>query len=173
MEQNKRPLRAYIKLTPNPAPTNDNIIVPKRIDITPIALPPKVHACNLRHRRPPLPLCRIRVGHSSLDRQARHCRIVQPRLHCPVSTQVVLEARPGVDWEGGRCSDTLGREVRKSSVVCLAVVHEDLGLAADAEVLFGALSGIGHGDEGDVRIGQGFGSFPVRIVSICHSYPAN
>jgi hypothetical protein len=29
-------------------------------------------------------------------------------------------------------------------------------LATDAEVLVGALGGVRHGDEGDVRVGQGF-----------------
>jgi hypothetical protein len=46
------------------------------------------------------------------------------------------------------------------------VVHEDLALAADAEVLALALSGVGHGDEGDVRVIESLGRLPViELVS--------
>jgi hypothetical protein len=37
------------------------------------------------------------------------------------------------------------------------VVHEDLALSTDAEVLSSSLSRVRHGDEGDVGVGDGLG----------------
>ncbi len=48
----------------------------------------------------------------------------------------------------------LRREVGQGSIVGFAVVHEDLALAADAEMLLAALSRVGHGDEGHMRGGE-------------------
>ena len=66
---------------------------------------------------------------------------------------MVLKARPGVCRKRLGGSDTLRRQVWQGGVVCFAVVHEDLGLTADTEMLSCALSGVGHGDEGDVGVG--------------------
>lgn len=77
---------------------------------------------------------------------------------------MVLEALPlvGGDVLGG--GDTVGGEIGESGVVGLVVVHEDLALAADAEVLALALSGVGHGDEGDVRVIESLGRLPIIEV---------
>lgn len=77
---------------------------------------------------------------------------------------MVLEALPlvGGDVLGG--GDAFGGEIGKSGVVGLVVVHEDLALAADAEVLALALGCVGHGDEGDVRIVKGLFRLPVVLL---------
>jgi hypothetical protein len=43
------------------------------------------------------------------------------------------------------------------------VVHEDLALAADAEMLALALSGVGHGDEGDVGVIESLLRLPIKL----------
>jgi hypothetical protein len=45
---------------------------------------------------------------------------------------------------------TMRREVGKRNIVGLAVVHQDLALATNAEVLIRGLSSVGHGGEGDM-----------------------
>jgi hypothetical protein len=72
---------------------------------------------------------------------------------------MVLKARPGVRRQWLGCRDTVGTEIWKGGIVGLAVVHEYLGLAANAEMFLCALGGVGHRDEGDVGVGQGFGGF--------------
>jgi hypothetical protein len=137
-------------LAPDPRSTNHNIIIPDGISVATITLPTKVHARNLRLDAAPLPLRSIGVRDARLDRQARNSSIVQPRLNSAVSAEMVLEASPGVGGESGGSGNALGREVGKCGVVGFAVVHQDLGLATDAQMLLGALSRVGHGYERDV-----------------------
>lgn len=75
---------------------------------------------------------------------------------------MVFEALPGSGLEGGGSSDTVRGKIGEGSIIGLAVVHQDLALAADAEMLLGSLGGIGHRHEGNVGVGEGLGGFPVR-----------
>jgi hypothetical protein len=137
-------------LAPDPRPTNNNIIIPDGISVTSITLPAKVHARNLRLDGAPLPLRSIGVRHARLDRKSSNSGVIQPCLNSAVSAEMVLEASPGVGGESGGSSDSLGREVGQRGVVGFAVVHQDLGLATDAQMLLSALSRVGHGYERDV-----------------------
>lgn len=74
---------------------------------------------------------------------------------------MVLEAAPGVGGDGDGGRDALRREVWESGVVGLAVVHHDLGLSADTQVLVGALSRVGVRDECDVGVGECLRGFAV------------
>ena len=74
---------------------------------------------------------------------------------------MVLKALKTAGGEGLRGRDTLRREVGKGGIVGLAVVHQNLTLAADAKMLVGAEGGIGHGDEGDVVGGKCIGGFDI------------
>jgi hypothetical protein len=137
---------SYSPLAPNPTATNHNIIIPKRIHRIPITLPPKIHTCNIRRIRLTRPLIIIRIR----DRQAHNRAIIQPGLDDSAGAEMVLETLPAAGGEGFRGGDALGGEVGEGRVVGFPVVHEDLGLAADAEVVARGLGGVGHGDEGDV-----------------------
>ena len=75
---------------------------------------------------------------------------------------MVLQAMEAVGGKGLGGSDAVRREARERCIVGLAVVHQDLALAADAQVLVGGLRSVVHRDECDVGIGQGFGGLPVR-----------
>lgn len=125
--------------TPNPCRANRNIIIPESIGIASIALPTKVNSRNLRLDRAPLPLGSIGVGNTRLAGKPSNNLVIQPSLDSTVGSKVILEALPAAGGEGGGGGDTLRREVREGGVVGLAVVHEDLALAADAEVLVAAL----------------------------------
>lgn len=57
-------------------------------------------------------------------------------------------------------------EVGEGCIVSFAVVHENAVLATDAKVFVGTETGVGHGDEGDVRVSQGLGCFAVVAVRI-------
>lgn len=70
---------------------------------------------------------------------------------------MILNALPSVGLEGRRSGNALRREIGQGSVVRLMVVHEDLALSTDAEVLSSRLGRVGHGDEGDVGVGNGLG----------------
>lgn len=63
---------------------------------------------------------------------------------------MVLEAFPASCGEGLGGGDALRGEVGEGGVVGFAVVHEDGGLAAYAEVFVCSLGGVELGDEGDV-----------------------
>jgi len=141
---------------PNPGRRNGNIIIPESIRVSSVALPSKVNRRHLRLNRAPLPLRCIWIRRALDARQARDNLAVQPRLDAPVGAELILEALPASGGEGCRGGDTLRGEVREGGVVGFAVVHEDGVLAADAEVLLGALGGVGHGDEADVGGGEGF-----------------
>ena len=149
------------RLASNPAATNNDIIVPHSVSITAIAFPSKVGSRNLRLNTAPRPLSRIRIRRSIAHSQSRYRYVVQPRRHTSVSTQMVLKARPSIRWQRLGRRDTLWGQIRQSSVVGFAVVHEDLGLSSDAEVFVCALSRVGHGDEGYVGVGQSFCGFAV------------
>lgn len=140
------------RLASNPRRADRDIVIPESIRIATIALPAKVNASNLRLSRTSLPLPSIRVTDARLYRQTRNSSVVEPGLKRAIRAEMVLEARPCIGCKSSRRSDTLGRKVGKCSVVGLAVVHEDFGLATDTEVLVGTLCGVGHGDEGDVRV---------------------
>jgi hypothetical protein len=151
-ESHRRTTRRRRRTT-HPRRANSNIIIPESIRITPIALPSKIHSRDLRLNRAARPLLRIRIWCRARRRQCRDRRTVQPCLHAAVRAQVVLETLPGAGGEGFRGGDAVGGEVGQCRVVGFAVVHEDFGLSAYAEVLFCALGRVGHRDEGDVGVG--------------------
>ena len=62
---------------------------------------------------------------------------------------MVFEAFEGAGGQGFGGSGALGGHVGQGGVVRFAIVHQDLVLAADAQVLAG-LGGVRHRDEGDV-----------------------
>jgi hypothetical protein len=142
----------YLRRATNTSRRNSNIIVPEGVRVPTIRLPSEVNARDLGLDRAPSPLPRVGVV---LRGQPSDGFPVQPRLNGPIRTQVVLKTLPAARGKslGGR--NAVGRQVGKRRIVGLAVVHEDLGLAADAKVLLGALCGVGHGDERDVRVSQG------------------
>lgn len=146
-------------LAPNPRRADDDIIIPERVRIATVALPPKVHTSDLWLHGAPCPLSSIGVRDTRFHCETSNRGIVQPRLERAISAKMVFEARPCAGGKGLGGSDTLRRQVGQRSIVGLAVVHHDLGLAADAQVLVGALSGVGHGDKSDVGVCQGFGGF--------------
>lgn len=85
---------------------------------------------------------------------------------------MVLEALEFARGQGGRGRDALGGEVGERGVIGLTVVHEDVALPADAEVLVRAQAGVWHGDEGDVGGVECLGGFAggdACNVSICLS----
>ena len=143
-------------LAPNPRRANRDIIIPEGIGIATIALPAKVHTGDLRDGRSPLPLCCVGVSDTRLDCQAGDSSIVEPGFNRAVSAEMVLEAGPCVRRKSSGRGNALRRKIGQRGVISFAVVHDDFGLATDAEVLVGALGGVRHGDEGDVRVGQGF-----------------
>ena len=151
----------YNHLTTDLLIANNNVIIPEGIGISTIALPAKVNTRWLRLNAAPLPLRRIGVAHTRLRRQPRDSSPVEPGLDASVRADVVLEAAPSVGGDGDGGRDALGREVWESGVVGFTVVHHDLGLSADTQVLVGALGGVGVRDESDVGVGECLGGFAV------------
>ena len=149
-----REINLYNHLTTDLLITDNNVIIPESVRISTIALPAKVDARRLRLNTAPLPLRRIRVAHTGLRRQPRDSSAVEPGLDASVRADVVLEAAPSVGGDGDGGRDALGREVWESGVVGFTVVHHDLGLSADTQVLVGALGGVGVSDESDVGVGE-------------------
>ena len=154
-------LPMHTHLTTNLLIANNNVIIPESVGITTIALPAKVNTRWLRLNAAPLPLRRIGVAHTRLRRQPRDSSPVEPGLDASVRADVVLEAAPSVGGDGDGGRDALGREVWESGVVGFTVVHHDLGLSADTQVLVGALGGVGVRDESDVGVGECLGGFAV------------
>lgn len=159
-------------LAPHSRPTNNNIIIPERVRIPAIRLPPKVNPGDLRNNITPLPLPRVLVSVARSAGEALDDLVIQPGLDGAVRAEVVLEAFPGAGRKRGRRLDALGGEVGKGGVIGLAVEHEDGALAADAEVLAFALGGVGHGDEGDVGVGETRGGLAGRGRNVNTVVPA-
>ena len=151
----------YNHLTTDLLIANNNVVIPESVGISTVALPAKVNTRRLRLNAAPLPLRRVGVAHTRLRRQPRDSSPVEPGLDGSVRADVVLEAAPSVGGDGDGGRDALGREVWESGVVGLAVVHHDLGLSADTQVLVGALSRVGVRDESDVGVGECLGGFAV------------
>lgn len=152
-------------IAPNTSRPNRHIIIPKRIRIPAIRLPTKINRRNLRHIRTPRPLRRIGIRGRRSHRQPRDGIAIQPRLNRAVGANVVLETLPASRGEGFGGGDPLGGEVGQGGVVGFAVVHEDGGLAADAEVFVCSLGGVELGDEGHVVGGESGGGFSGLGVS--------
>lgn len=142
--------------TSNPRRADSDIIIPESVRVPSVRLPPKVHGRYLRLDAAPLPLRGVRVRHAGLAGQAGDHGPVQPRLDRSVRSEVVLEALPGVCREGLGGRHALRGEIREGGVVGFAIVHEDLVLPADSEVLLLPLGRVGHGDEGHVGVCEGF-----------------
>lgn len=132
----------------------------------------RTYSGDLGLHRTPAPSLRVGVLRAVANRQPSNRHVVQPRLDAAVGTQVVLEACPCVGRQRLRRRDAVGRQVRKRSIIRFAVVHEDLGLASDAQVLVGSLSRVGHGDEGYVRIGESLACFPVKTKELAFGFIA-
>jgi len=146
---------------------HNNVIIPEGIGVATVALPAKVHPARLRLDAAPLPLRCVCIAHTRLRGQACHSGTVEPRLDGAIGADVVFEAAPGVDRNrDGRC-DTLRREIRKSRIIRFAVVHQDLRLASDAQVLVGTLCWVRVGDERDVRVGERLGGLAVGQSITC------
>ena len=139
----------------NAGRADGNVVVPEGVGVPAIRLPAKVDGSGLRLDAAPLPLGGIRVAHTRLRCQPSDNVAVQPRLDRAISSEVILEALPAASREGRRGGDALRGEVGERGIIGLAVVHQNLALPTDAEVLLGSLGGVGHGDEGYVRVGQG------------------
>lgn len=150
------------RLTSNTRTANNDIVIPECVGISTIRLPPKVNTRDLGLKATPRPLSGIGVCSSRLDGQSINSGVVQPCFHGAISSQVVLETLPRAGGKrfGGR--DALRGEVGECGIVGFAVVHDDLGLTTNAEMLAGGLCGVGHCDEGYVGVGQGLGRFAVR-----------
>jgi hypothetical protein len=146
---------ANTSLAPNPRRADDNVIIPEGVGVPAVRFPAKVDGRGTRPDAAPLPLVGIRVADSGAVPQAGDGSVVEPCLNGPIGANLVLEAHPLVRGELSGGSNTLRREFRESSVVLLAVPHQDPVLAADAEVLLGALGRVWHGDEGDMGVGEG------------------
>ena len=152
----------YNHLTTDLLIANNNIIIPESIAVATIRLPSEIDRRDLGLEAAPRPLRGIGIADARLDSEAGNHVAVQPRLDGPVAANVVLEALPfpGRQVLGG--GDALGREIGERSIVAFPVVHEDLALASDPQMLLCALGGIRHCDEGDVGVSEGLGRFPVR-----------
>lgn len=72
---------------------------------------------------------------------------------------MVFKALPGVCSKGLGGRSTLWGEVGESSIVRLAVIHQNFVLATNAEVLALTLGRIGHGNERDMTGGKGSSGF--------------
>ena len=79
---------------------------------------------------------------------------------------MVLKALPCVGLEVLGSGDALRGEIWKRRIIRLAVVHEDLALASNAEMLLRTLGGIGHGDERHVGVSESLGVPPKIHVSV-------
>ena len=156
-----REFNFYNHLTTDLLVAHNDVIIPESVRISTIALPAKVNTRRLRLNAAPLPLRRIGVAHTGLRRQPRDSSAIEPGLDASVRADVVLEAAPGVGGDGDGGGDALGREVWESGVVGFTVVHHDLGLSADTQVLVGALGGVGVRDESDVGVGECLCGFAV------------
>lgn len=131
---------------------NSDVVVPESVDIPTVRLPTEVDSGDFGLDRALRPLVGVGVG---LGRKTSNGIAIQPSLNGAVGAQVVFEAFPGAGRKGGRGGNALWGEGGKGGVVGLAVVHQDLALATNAEMFSGGLSGVGHGDEGDVGVGEG------------------
>jgi hypothetical protein len=139
------------------ARADGDVIVPEGIRVSSVRLPAKVDSADLGLDATPLPLGGVGVGHTGLAGETGDGFAVQPCLDGAIGAQVVLEALPTAGGKGSGGGDTLGRQVGQGGIVRFTIVHQDLALAADPEVFIGSLGGVGHGDEGDVRVCQGLG----------------
>lgn len=147
----------------HPRRGNRNVIIPKRIGVPPIRLPAKVNSRNLGLEAAALPLRSISISDARFGRQPGNGIPVKPCLDRSVRSEMVLKTLPGARGELGRGGDPGGRKIRQGGVVGFAVEHEDLVLAPDPQVFLAALGRVGHGDEGDVRVGEGFLGFSGNI----------
>jgi len=148
--------------TSNTARADDDIVVPEGVGVSTIRLPTEVDRGDFGLDGAPLPLGGVTVGDPGLTGKTSNSVAVQPSLNGAVGAQVVFETLPTAGGKGGGGSDTLRGEVGKGGIVGLAVVHHDSALATNAEMLFGALGRVGHGDKGDVGVGEGLGGFAGR-----------
>jgi hypothetical protein len=156
------PFNLYIRSkvgAPNTAGADDDVIVPEGIGVATIRLPSEIDGSNLGLKRAPLPLSGVGIINTGLDGKSVDGVSVQPSLNGTVGSYVVLEALPTAGGKGGRGSNALRGEVGKRRVVSLAVVHQDLALASNTQVFLSTLGRVGHGDEGDVSVGEGLGGF--------------
>jgi hypothetical protein len=150
-------------ITTNTAPTNGDVVVPEGVDIVTVRLPTEVNSSNLGLDGASLPLVCIRIGDTRLFRKTSNSISVQPSLNTAVGAQVIFETFPGTDGKCDRGGNALRREVWEGRIVDFAIVHQDLALTADAEMLVGALGGVRHGDEGDVIVGEGSCGFAGKV----------
>ena len=152
-------------LASNALRADSNVIVPESVGSTTVRLPTKVNTLDLRLRLAVLPAVGVRsrvVGlvDKALDRDA-----VEPGGDGTIGGEMVLEALPGVGGDALGGCDAVGGEIGEGGVVGLVVVHEDLALAANAKVLALSLSGVGHGDESDVRVIESLLRFPIKLLT--------
>jgi hypothetical protein len=152
---------------PGAVRAHDDIIVPELVSTATIRLPAPVDTSNLGLDARALPLRGVGVRGSRLGRQAGDGLVVEPGFDSAVGPEVVLEAHPRVGRQRLGGGDALRRQVRQRGVVRLAVVHEDAALAADAQVLLGALRGVGHSHEGHVGGVKGSRGFSGVKFSAC------
>ena len=132
---------------PHTGRVNHDVIVPERVGIPAVRLPSEINTSDFGRAAAPLPLAGVVIRYAVLDGEGLNSGAIQPGLHGAVRAQMVLKALPGVGGEGGRSRDSLWGEVWQRGVVGLAVVHQDLALPSDADVLIRALRGVWHGDE--------------------------
>jgi hypothetical protein len=129
----------FDSLASDTAGADDDIVVPEGVGVATVGLPTEVDGRDLGHGAAPRPLTGVGVRGALLDGQTGDGGVVQPGLDAAVGAQVVLEATPAARGKGGRGGDALGGEVGQRRVVGLPVVHEDLALPANAQVLLRAL----------------------------------
>jgi hypothetical protein len=142
---------------------DSNVIVPESVGSTTVRLPAKVDTLDLGLGVAVLPAVGVGGRLAGLVDETLDRAVVEPSGDGAIGGEVVLEALPlvGGDVLGG--GDAIGGEIGEGSVVGFVVEHEDLALAADAEVLALALGCVGHGDEGDVGIVEGLFRLPAKL----------
>lgn len=140
-------------LASNTSGADDDIVIPKGIGVAAVGLPAEVDGGDLGDDGAAGPLAGVGVGGAGLGGgDAGDGGVVEPGLDGAVGAEVVLEALPRPRGQRRRGRDALRRQVRQGRVVRLPVVHEDLALPADPEVLLVALRRVRHRDERDVGV---------------------
>jgi hypothetical protein len=109
-----------------------------------------------------LPLGSVGVGNTRLAGKTGNGFVVQPCLDTAVGAYMILETVPRPSRKSCGGGNALRREVRKGSIIGLSIVHQNLALATNSQMLVAPLGRVGHSDKGDVRVGEGLGSFAIR-----------
>lgn len=157
--------------TPNATRLNGDVVVPERISVPAIRFPSEVNAGDLGDVGFCLELGGGGIRNTWVDSKTRDRVAVQPGLDSAIGAQVILEALEGTGRKWDRLGGALRRHVGHGSVVGLAIIHQNLILAAKAKILASALGRVRHGEEGNVVGGQSRCGLAVRNgASVSHIF---